>query len=160
MQYFCTNCNSEFQNLKEHIIKFHKPLPEKNNRGNIHCKLCNISVKDYYRHTFSKLHRFNQDLNSIVFFYSAEDLYKHFNQIKNEKEINDILNLTEENPFWISAIEELDEEEYKKLKEELLGKQRVSRIGNKGRNIRNRNTGYRRSIRTSKGISSNSKKIC
>ncbi|MCG2789251.1 MAG: hypothetical protein L6405_04790, partial [Actinomycetia bacterium] len=59
---------------------------------------------------------------------------------KNEKEIEEILNLNEENPFWISAKEELDEEEYKKLKEELLGKQRVSGIGNKGRNIRNRNT--------------------
>jgi hypothetical protein len=156
---YCSECKIEFNDPRNHIIEFHKPLPEPNNKGNIFCELCNTRVKNIYKHKFSTLHRYNQGLSNIIFFSSAEDFYKHFNQIKNEKEINDILNLNEENPFWITAKEELDEEEYKKLKEEIIGRQRVSGIRGKGRNIRNRNTGYRRSIRTSKSISPNSKKV-
>ena len=155
----CIYCNQEFIYLKKHILENHKPLPDPNNIGNVLCELCNIRVRDFFKHKFSAIHRNNKDLNSVIFFYSVEDFYKHFNQIKNEKEINDILNLNEENPFWITAKEELDEEEYKKLKEEIIGRQRVSGIRGKGRNIRNRNTGYRRSIRTSKSISPNSKKV-
>jgi len=139
----CTVCNGEFKSLIEHIIENHRPLSELNNKGNILCTLCNIGTKYYFKHTFSDLHRFNKDLNSILFFLSVEDFIRHFNQVKNEKEIVEILNFVEENPFWISAKEELDEEQYQQLKEEIIGKQRVSGIRNKRINFRNRNIRHR-----------------
>lgn len=125
---FCANCNNEFQSLREHIIKFHKPLADPNNKGNILCELCNIRVKNLYKHRFSVLHRFNQDLNSLIFFHSPEEFLDHFNQLKDEKEIDEILNFNEENQFWITARKELDEEQYKQLKGELIGKQRKPNV--------------------------------
>ena len=118
-------------NIKKHDIKYHKPLPDPNNVGNKLCKLCNIKVKDYYKHTFSELHRFNQDLGSVIFFHSVSDFVDHFNQLKDEKEIDDILNCNKENIFWNTAKEELDAEQYKQLGGEIIGKTRRSSIRRK-----------------------------
>lgn len=126
---------SMLHSIKRHIHEFHKPLPDPNNKGRKLCELCNIKVKNKYKHNFSALHRFNQDVASLVFYHDVNEFIDHFNQIKNEKEIEDILNQNEENIFWITAKEELDEENYQLLKEELIGKQRRNKIRRKRRNI-------------------------
>ena len=141
---FCFYCDKNFTNLKRHIIDSHKPLSDIKNKGNIFCKICNVKVNNYYKHTFSKLHRFNQDLNSIIFFYNADDFLKHFNQIKNEKEIEDIIKLNKENIFWTTAKEELSEEDYKKLKESTSG-------GRKNIINYSRHSRFKRFSRASKG---------
>ena len=67
--------------------------------------------------------------------YYAQDFIKHLNIIQNEKDIEDIFNFNEENPFWISAKEILDIKEFKILKEEIIGKERKRKIRAKRRNI-------------------------
>ena len=141
--------NSIEHNIKKHILTCHKPQVGQNDIGQTACKLCNIKVQNLYKHRFSTLHRFNVDLISVLFFHNVKDFVDHFSMMKKENEVNDILNFNEENPFWITAKEILDDEQYNQLKEELIGRQRVSRTGDKRRNTRNRNTGYRRSIRAS-----------
>ena len=115
---------SVLHNIKKHIHEYHKPLSEQNNKGNILCELCNIRVQDYYRHTFSALHRFNTDLKSFVYYHDVKDFVDHFNMMKNEKDIEDILKPNEENIFWVTAKEEIDDEQYNQLKGEIIGKSR------------------------------------
>ena len=67
--------------------------------------------------------------------YYAQDFIKHLNIIQNEKDIEDIFNFNEENSFWISAKEMLDSKDYKLLKDEIIGKERKSKIRAKRRNI-------------------------
>ena len=67
--------------------------------------------------------------------YGVIEFIKHFNQMKNESQIEDILKLNEKNVFWITAKELLNEEDYKILKEEIIGKDRKSKIRAKRRNI-------------------------
>ena len=68
--------------------------------------------------------------------YAVKEFIIHFNQTKNESEIEDILKINEENPFWITAKELLNEEDYEILKEEIIGKDRKSKIRRKRRNIK------------------------
>ena len=72
--------------------------------------------------------------------YRAEEFIKHFNQMKNESQIEDVLKPNEKNVFWVTAKELLDEEDYKLLKEEIVGKERKSKIRAKRRNIKYRNS--------------------
>ena len=67
--------------------------------------------------------------------YELGKFINHFNQMKNENQIEDILKLNEKNVFWITAKELLNEEDYKILKEEIIGKDRKSKIRSKRRNI-------------------------
>ena len=67
--------------------------------------------------------------------YYAQDFIKHLNIIQNEKDIEDIFNFNEENPFWTAANEMLDSKEFNILKEEIIGKDRKSKIRTKRRNI-------------------------
>jgi len=66
---------------------------------------------------------------------NIESMYQHFNSLKNEKEIGDILSFNTDNPFWITAKEQLSENDYQKLKGEIIGKQRKSDVRRKRRNI-------------------------
>ena len=68
------------------------------------------------------------------------EFIKHFNNMKNESQIEDILKLNEKNVFWVTAKELLNEEEYKLLKEEIIGKERKSKIRAKRRNIKHWNS--------------------
>jgi hypothetical protein len=68
--------------------------------------------------------------------YGVNEFIKHFNHMKNKSQIEDILNLNEENPFWITARELLSKKDYKLLKEEIVGKERKSKIRAKRRNIK------------------------
>ena len=67
--------------------------------------------------------------------YGVIEFIKYFNQMKNESQIEDILKINEKNVFWITAKELLNEEDYKILKEEIIGKDRKSKIRSKRRNI-------------------------
>jgi hypothetical protein len=72
--------------------------------------------------------------------YYAQDFIKHLNIIQNEKDSEDIFNFNESNPFWTAAKEILDSKEFKILMEEIIGKERRSRVRRKRRNIRYRNS--------------------
>ena len=67
--------------------------------------------------------------------YYAQDFIKHLNIIQNEKDIEDIFSFNQDNPFWVSAKEMLDSKEFNILKEEIIGKDRKSKIRAKRRNI-------------------------
>ena len=67
--------------------------------------------------------------------YKVSDFVRHFNNMKNESDIEDILKLNEKNPFWISAKELFDDKNLKLLKEEIIGKERKNIIRRKRRNI-------------------------
>jgi hypothetical protein len=67
--------------------------------------------------------------------YYAKDFIKHLNIIQNEKNIEDIFNFNQDNPFWTAAKEILDSKEFNILKEEIIGKDRKSKIRAKRRNI-------------------------
>jgi len=123
--------NSVSHNLKKHIITYHKALQDLNNKGNKPCEICNVKVDDMFKHKMSSFHRFNQDFKSVILFHSVSDFVDHINCLKNEKEIEDILKPNEENIFWITAREELDDEQYNQLKGELIGRQRKSKIRRK-----------------------------
>lgn len=125
---------SVLHSIKRHIHEFYKPLPDPNNKGNKLCKLCDIKVNNYYKHTFSALHRFNQDVASLVFYHDVNEFINHFNQLKEQKEIEDILKHNEENIFWITSGEELDDEQYNQLKGEIIGKPRKTSIRRKRAN--------------------------
>lgn len=67
--------------------------------------------------------------------YYAQDFIKHLNIIQNEKDIEEIFNFNQDNPLWISAKEMLNSKEFNILKEEIIGKDRKSKIRAKRRNI-------------------------
>ena len=67
--------------------------------------------------------------------YKVSDFVRHFNNMKNESDIEDILIINEKNPFWISAKELFDDKNLKLLKEEIIGKERKNIIRRKRRNI-------------------------
>jgi hypothetical protein len=72
--------------------------------------------------------------------YGVKEFIIHFNLMKNESEIEDILKPNEKNVFWVTAKESLDKENYKLLIEEIIGKDRKSKIRAKRRNIKHRNS--------------------
>jgi len=126
-----THLNSEPHRMKKHIIAYHKPKQDVKNTGKKLCEVCNVKVENMFKHRMSSFHRFNQDLKSTIFFHSVSNFVDHFNQLKNEKDIEDILNFNEENIFWSTAKEELDDEQYKQLGGEIIGKTRKSNIRRK-----------------------------
>lgn len=67
--------------------------------------------------------------------YEISDFIKHFDSMQNDDEIEDILNFNEKNVFWSTTKELLIENDYKLLKEEIIGKDRKSKIRAKRRNI-------------------------
>ena len=113
---YCLTCNKEFTNLDKHLEKYHNLIPElKNNKGHIKCPLCNAGVDNLWRHYFSKLHRYNVLKNSIEFEYTAENFIKHYDNIL--RLTKEQVDKDQENPFWQTAKEELNDKDYKKLKE-------------------------------------------
>ena len=79
-KFYCSGCETYFKVIRDHLIKYHKPKQDPRNKGNIKCDLCDVYVKDYYSHTFSKLHRFNLDINSIDYMCDVDDFLKHFDK--------------------------------------------------------------------------------
>ncbi|MBE3088689.1 MAG: hypothetical protein IMZ41_00235 [Actinobacteria bacterium] len=67
--------------------------------------------------------------------YKVSDFVRHFDNMKNESDIEDVLKLNKKNPFWISTKELLDDKDLKLLREEIIGKERKSKIRRKRRNI-------------------------
>jgi len=133
MNNYCLICNKEFTNLDNHLKKYHKLIPEeKNNKGNILCPLCKVRVGSLYKHYFSALHRHNILKKSVYIESTLDDFIRHFDRINSNKSVNKILN-DEEDAFWITAKEELDEKDLKKLKEYIFGRKRTD---SKHRNIR------------------------
>ena len=72
--------------------------------------------------------------------YKILDFIKHLNGMKNESDIEDILEFNEKNPFWKTARELFNDDDYKLLKEEIIGKERKSKIRAKRRNIKHWNS--------------------
>ena len=64
--------------------------------------------------------------------YGSERDINNFNKRRFKR---CLLNINEESPFWITAKELLSDEDYKLLKEEIVGKERKSKIRGKRRNI-------------------------
>ena len=97
-----------------------------------YCSICEEEFNSIEKH-ISEFHSFKK--NCEIPIYKVEDFIKHFNLMKNEIEIGEILKINEENPFWIAAKELLSDEVYKLLKEEIVGKERKSKIRGKRRDI-------------------------
>ena len=72
--------------------------------------------------------------------YGIIDFIKHFNSMKNDAEIEDILKFNKKNVFWKTASEILSKCDYKLLKEEIIGRERKNKIRRKRRNICHRNS--------------------
>lgn len=72
--------------------------------------------------------------------YEILDFIKHLNDMRNESDIEDILEFNEKNPFWKTARELFNDDDYKLLKEEIIGKERKSKIRAKRRNIKHWNS--------------------
>ena len=97
-----------------------------------YCSICEREFNSIEKH-ISEFHSFKKNCKTTT--YKPENFIKHFNLMKNEIEIEQILKINEENPFWITAKELLSDEDYKLLKEEIVGKERKSKIRAKRRNI-------------------------
>lgn len=137
---YCLHCDKKIKDEEKHIYEIHLKLPEfKNNKGNVKCRLCKIKVGNYWRHLFSKLHRHNILKKSIEFVCTTEDFISHYDKILNKTK--DQVDKDLEHPFWQTAKEELNNENYKRLREYIYGRERTN---NKHRNIR-----FRRFSRTS-----------
>ena len=136
---FCTNCNSEFQSLREHIIKFHKPLPNPNNKGNSLCSTCQIKVNNKHGHYSSDLHRNNVSKDESSITYGLKEYIIHFDKFCNEQTVKALESKDEESkdPFWSAAKHSLSKEDYKRLKEYANGERknfiRYSRHSRSGR---------------------------
>jgi hypothetical protein len=146
MKKYCLICEKEFSNILDHIEKHHKPEPEKNNKGNFYCPLCKVKVGSRQKHYCSKLHRWNVENNAIEPQYSVDDYIVHY-----EKYLVDIIENDKEHPFWITIKEDLNENDYKLVKEYVNGR---------GKDIKgySRHSGLRRFSRTSKNNKANRKK--
>lgn len=150
----CTFCGVEFNNLDRYLLSYeiHLKLPEsKNNKGNIECPLCKVKVGNLWRHRFSKLHRHNILKNSIEFESTAEDFIRYYDKIlRNTK---DEVDNDREHPFWVTAKEELDDKNYKRVREYIYGGT------TRKRSTRRWNTKSRRPGRPVRRVKTNRKKI-
>ena len=135
---FCTYCNKEIKEIKKHIEVFHKPKPEKNNKGNFYCPICKIKIANKSKHYYSKLRRWNIEKDAVDNQYFAEDYIKHF-EIILDKSVKDNKK-DKEYIFWKTAKEELSKKDYKRVKEYIHGegKRRTGHTGNNGRKGRGR----------------------
>jgi len=136
---FCTYCNKEFISLNKHLdLKEHKRnvykenakrIPkEKGNKGNTLWPLCNVRVKDLYRHYFSALHRYNVRKDAIPFRkYSIEEFKTHFETCPDVRQIAIIKDKKEDDPFWITAKEQLSISDYNKLRRSIYENQKPRR---------------------------------
>jgi len=148
----CIICDKEIIDEEKHLHEVHLKLPvSKNNKGNIECPLCKVRVGNLWRHYFSELHRHNVLENSVEFEYTAEDFIKYYDNVlrlTKEHVEND-----EEHPFWVTAKEELDDKNFKKVREYIYGGTTRKR-SNRRWNIK-----YRRPGRPVRRIKTNRKKI-
>lgn len=151
---FCTNCNNEFQSLIKHIIKFYKPLPDPNNKGNFLCSTCQIKVNNKQGHYSSDFHRNNASKDESSITYGLKEYIIHFDKFCNEQTIKDLESKDEESkdPFWSAAKHALSKEDYKRLKEYANGERGKIRRFRKNNGIHRytRHSKLKRYSRTSK----------
>ena len=67
--------------------------------------------------------------------YTVSDFVRHFEMLTYKPEIKEILEHNKNNPFWVTARQYFNENDYNLLKEEIIGKERKNRIRRKRRNL-------------------------
>ncbi len=123
---YCLICDKEIIDEDKHIDTYHKQEPENNNKGDFLCPLCNVKVGNKQRHYCSALHRNNVRRNEVNLTYGLKEYKIHFDKYCNDQTVKALGNkkLEEEDPFWSAGKEDLNEEDYKKLKEYANGERK------------------------------------
>ena len=151
---YCSICDMNFSDIDLHLETYHKPKPEKENKGDFYCPLCRVKVGNKQRHYCSALHRNNVRRNEVNLTYGLKEYKIYFDKYCNDQTVKALGNkkLEDEDPFWSAGKEDLNEEDYKRLKEYANGR---------GKNIGSysRNSGLRRFSRTSKSKQADRQKI-
>ncbi len=126
---YCTICDKNFSDIDLHIDTYHSSKPEeagsnKEGVGDFTCPLCNVRVKNRMRHYSGALHRFNVLKNAVYIKSTLED-YKAHHDAHSEEKVFKVMNTVAEEGhfFWMSAKQELSQEDYEQLKEYVNGKE-------------------------------------
>ena len=116
-----TNPYEYYKNIK----KYHdgKIPEEKNNKGNKLCPLCKVRVGNLYQHQFSALHRHNVLKDSVPLSKPTLDDFKAHFHMCHKKMQKEIIKHGDD-PFWVTAEQELDIYDYELLKEYMYGRKK------------------------------------